>query len=304
MSKSKLFEKLSFDWTEDSVRLFVTPTSLSKSLPYFIQEAGDFKTYYPYYTERTNLKSYQFIYTLQGEGQLEYFKETFHITAGQLFLIDCTVNHRYFTPKGKTWDFLWIHFWGNQTKFYFKELMRSGYKVFNVHNQFQIESTMRRVLALNQKKLLGYDVLSSHMIDSLLTECLLHQLAFDQPSLTMPKDIEDVIKDIEENFKEDLNLDILAHRHGISKFYLAHKFKANTRTTVNEFLINTRLTNAKELLRNTDTTITEITFEVGMNNVTHFINLFKNREGLTPLAYRKMWLSGTKKDYGYSKIIE
>ena len=42
MSKSKLFEKLSFDWTEESVRLFVTPTPLSKALPYFIQEAGDF----------------------------------------------------------------------------------------------------------------------------------------------------------------------------------------------------------------------------------------------------------------------
>lgn len=101
MSKSKLFEKLSFDWTEESVRLFVTPTPLSKALPYFIQEAGDFSTFYPYYTERTHLKSYQFIYTLQGEGQLEYFNETFHITPGQLFLIDCNVNHRYFTRKGR-----------------------------------------------------------------------------------------------------------------------------------------------------------------------------------------------------------
>ncbi len=304
MAKKKLFEKLSFDWTEDSIRLFVSPTNLSKSLPYFIQEVGDFKTFYPYYTERTNLKSYQFIYTLQGEGQLEYCNKKFTILPGQLFLLDCTINHRYFTEKGNTWDFIWIHFWGNQAKFYFKELMRSGYQVFNVLNQFQVESTMRRVLALNQKKLLGYDVMSSHLIDSLLTECMLYQLAVDQPSLTMPKDIEDVIKDIEDNYKENLSLDILAHRHGISKFYLAHKFKANTRTTVNEFLINTRLTNAKQLLRDSELTITQITYEIGMNNVTHFINLFKSREGMTPLAYRKVWLSGSKKDYGYVNIIK
>lgn len=303
MAKKKLFEKLSFDWTEDSIRLFVTPTQLSKSLPYFIQEVGDFKTFYPYYTERTNLKSYQLIYTLQGEGHLEYLNKRFTIVPGQLFLLDCTINHRYFTEQGKTWDFLWIHFWGAQAKDYFKELNRDGFKVFNVNNQFQIESSMRRVLALNQKRLLGYDVMSSHLIDSLLTELLLYQLAINQPSMIMPKDIEDVINDIEENFREELTLDILAHRHGISKFYLSHKFKANTRTTVNEYLINTRLNFAKELLRSTEQTVTQITYEIGMNNVTHFINLFKSREGLTPLAYRKVWLSGSKKDYGYANIF-
>ncbi len=303
MAKKKLFEKLSFDWTEDSIRLFVTPTQLSKSLPYFIQEVGDFKTFYPYYTERTNLKSYQLIYTLQGEGQLEFLNKRFTIVPGQLFLLDCTVNHRYYTEKGKTWDFLWIHFWGAGAKAFFKELIRDGFQVFNVNNHFQIESSMRRVLALNQKRLLGYDVMSSHLIDSLLTELLLYQLAINQPSMIMPKDIEDVINDIEENFKEELTLDILAHRHGISKFYLSHKFKTNTRTTVNEYLINTRLNFAKELLRTTEQTVTQITYEIGMNNVTHFINLFKSREGLTPLAYRKVWLSGSKKDYGYVNIL-
>lgn len=303
MARKKLYEKLSFDWTDDSIRLFVSPTPLSKSLPYFIQEVGDFKTFYPYYTERTNLKSYQLIYTLQGEGRLEYLGRQYVIVPGQLFLIDCTVNHRYYTPKGKTWDFLWIHFWGSQVKTYFQELIRGGYQVLDIGNRFQIESYMRRVLSLNQKKLLGYDVMSSHLIDTILTECLLQVLSANQPSLTMPEDIENVIHDIEQNYREPMSLDLLAARHGISKFYLAHKFKANTRTTINEYLINTRIANAKKLLRSSDLTVTQITYEVGMNNVTHFINLFKNREGMTPLAYRKVWRSGSKKDYGYVNII-
>ncbi len=304
MSKKKLFERLSFDWTEDSIRLFVSPTPLSKTLPYFIQEVGDFKTFYPYYTERTNLKSYQLIYTLNGEGHLEYLGKKFVIRPGQLFIINCMINHRYYTLKDENWDFLWIHFWGSQAKVYFQELVKSGYRIFDVTNRFQIESYMRRVLALNQKKLLGYDVLSSHLIDTLLTEIMLHLLAEKQPSLTMPKDIENVIHDIENHYAEPLSLDILANRHGISKYYLAHKFKAHTLTTVNEFIIGTRIANAKSLLRSTDLTVTQITFEVGMNNVTHFINLFKDREGMTPLVYRKVWLSGDKKDYGYVNIIK
>ena len=59
--------------------------------------------------------------------------------------------------------------------------------------------------------------------------------------------------------------------------------------TVNEYLINARISYAKELLKYTDMPVGEIAFESGMNNVTHFINLFKSREEMTPLAYRKAW---------------
>ena len=59
--------------------------------------------------------------------------------------------------------------------------------------------------------------------------------------------------------------------------------------TINEYLILTRISYAKELLKYTSLPVSEITFEVGMNNVTHFINLFKAREGCTPLVYRKRW---------------
>lgn len=60
--------------------------------------------------------------------------------------------------------------------------------------------------------------------------------------------------------------------------------------TVNEYVVLTRIAHAKELLKYSDLSVNEITFEVGMNNVTHFINLFKAREQMTPLAYRKIWI--------------
>jgi len=59
--------------------------------------------------------------------------------------------------------------------------------------------------------------------------------------------------------------------------------------TFTEYLITMRLNYAKELLKYTDESINEITFFCGMNNVSHFINLFKEREGMTPLQYRKQW---------------
>jgi AraC-like DNA-binding protein len=52
-----------------------------------------------------------------------------------------------------------------------------------------------------------------------------------------------------------------------------------------------RLNYAKELLRYSTETVNNITFLCGFNQVSHFISLFKDREGITPLQYRKEWQS-------------
>ena len=51
---------------------------------------------------------------------------------------------------------------------------------------------------------------------------------------------------------------------------------------------NLKLEDAKNLLSKTDIPITEIAFDVGFNDVSYFIQLFKNKFSTTPLKYRKM----------------
>jgi YesN/AraC family two-component response regulator len=58
-----------------------------------------------------------------------------------------------------------------------------------------------------------------------------------------------------------------------------------------EYLINLRVTKAKELLKSSNLTVSQISESAGIENVTHFINLFKDRENCTPLKYKKMWSS-------------
>uniref|UniRef100_UPI003568068E helix-turn-helix transcriptional regulator n=1 Tax=Cohnella sp. TaxID=1883426 RepID=UPI003568068E len=72
-------------------------------------------------------------------------------------------------------------------------------------------------------------------------------------------------------------------------YHLSKEFKCYTGFSPNEYLIHTRITRAKELLRFTDMPVAEIALSVGVDNVSHFINLFRDRETMTPLAYRKTW---------------
>ena len=54
-----------------------------------------------------------------------------------------------------------------------------------------------------------------------------------------------------------------------------------------KYLNRIRIEKAKELLISTDEKIVEISQMVGIENTNHFIRLFKEKTGVTPLTYRR-----------------
>lgn len=282
-------ERASYSWSEDSVRLINTASNVAKSIYFYIQEAGYFKTSDSYFTERKNLNSFLIVYTISGNGNLKYKGCSYTLSAGQCFYINCMEHHYYETAKNSDWEFLWIHFNGSSALGYYEEFVKNGFKTIQIQDTFFMESTLRRILALNQKRNASTEVLTSSLITNVLTELLVQTITFDAQTIFMPPYIKNVLKDIDQNFKSPLSLDDLACRHGVSKFHLSKEFKKYTGTTVNEYIIANRLSYAKELLKYSNDSVNEIAYKVGMNHVSHFINLFKNRENTTPLAYRKEW---------------
>ena len=91
----KYMENLDFSWTDDSIRFINTATPKARQTFFYVQEAGDFCTFPPYFTERENLNSFLLIYTLSGKGLLKYQGNTFTLFPGSLAYIDC-MNHHYY----------------------------------------------------------------------------------------------------------------------------------------------------------------------------------------------------------------
>lgn len=54
-----------------------------------------------------------------------------------------------------------------------------------------------------------------------------------------------------------------------------------------EDIINIRIQKAKRLLKNTSLHISEVAYECGYENVSHFIRQFHDKVGVTATAYRK-----------------
>lgn len=127
------------------------------------------------------------------------------------------------------------------------------------------------------------------MILSLITELLLLQPTGMYDDSRLPNYISGCIKYIDTHFQEELSLSLLAEKQHISKYYLSREFKRYLGITLQDYLIGTRITYAKEQLKYTGASISDIAASCGIPNVSHFIHLFKTRENLTPLAWRKQW---------------
>ena len=86
-----------------------------------------------------------------------------------------------------------------------------------------------------------------------------------------------------------MTLDDLSQRFYINKYYLTKLFKQTYGVTVNSYLLQIRITRAKQLLRFTDLSVEMIGEKWGISDPNYFNRAFKKIVGLTPRRYRMMW---------------
>lgn len=288
LKKHDYLERASYCWSEDSIRHIATPSNTAKKTYFYIQEIGYFQTKAPYFTERQNLDSFLVIYTVSGHGKLFYGDTEYDVKKGQCFYLHCQEYHHYWTPDHTDWEFVWIHFNGPNALGYYQQFVQNGFKILNTTNG-NIEHWIRSALECNLKKNVMTEILTSNMIHNLLTELLIQNCTNDTGSIQIPAYIKSIAKKIDCCFREPLCLDDFACEFHRSKYYICKEFKKYMGVSLNEYIITSRISYAKELLRYSDLPVSEIAYETGMNNVTHFINLFKARENVTPLVYRTKW---------------
>lgn len=284
-------ENLNFSWTDDSIRFINTATPKARQTFFYVQEAGDFSTFPPYFTERENLNSFLLIYTLSGKGLLKYQNNTFTLFPGSLAYIDCMNHHYYECLKKQQWKFLWLHFNGPSALGYYEEFLRNNFRILDSLDPFFMESTLRRILSITQKKDLHSEILISSLITEILTQILIENETEQLCLGLMPDFLNTALKEIDTHFREPLTLEYLADKTGISKYHFAREFKRYIGTPPNEYLIITRLNHSKVLLKYKNISVEEIAFACGFHQVSHFIRLFKKHEGCTPLNFRKAWCS-------------
>ncbi|MEO8474012.1 MAG: AraC family transcriptional regulator [Chryseolinea sp.] len=112
--------------------------------------------------------------------------------------------------------------------------------------------------------------------------------SFLQWVYTLADDSRDPLqRTMEANYTFNLSLDDYASIAGRSLASFKREFKAVYATSPGKWLIQRRLDHASLLLQTSSKNISEITFDSGFENSTHFSRLFKLKFGYTPTEFRK-----------------
>lgn len=88
-----------------------------------------------------------------------------------------------------------------------------------------------------------------------------------------------------ENFDKSLSIEDYAYLTGRSVSSFKRDFQRQFNTSPGKWLIKKRLEKAEHLLSSTDQPIQQISFEVGYENVSHFVSIFGRHYGLTPKQF-------------------
>ena len=100
------------------------------------------------------------------------------------------------------------------------------------------------------------------------------------------KKIDIVFGHVSKNFKQVISLDEISSKVTMTVPAFCRYFKKVTGKTFTQFVNEFRIVHATKLLAENPTSITDICFECGFNNFSHFNKSFKKITGKSPLKYR------------------
>jgi len=109
------------------------------------------------------------------------------------------------------------------------------------------------------------------------------------------KRVRQVEEYIDKNYKQEIRLKTLADIAGMTPAAFSRFFRTRTGKTVSDYMIDIRLGHAARLLVDSPTSVAEICYACGFNNISNFNRIFKKKKGCTPTAFRD--------NYHKSKII-
>ena len=276
----------------DSKRIVYTPSPFAKASLLYLQETGTLKALKPHTSTRSRLASYLFFIVLDGRGILEYGGKRISLSPGDCVFIDCMEPYSHITAND-LWKLQWVHFNGeSMPEIYEKYQERGGQPVFRPQNAASYTDILDSIFSISSSEDYLRDMKINEQLSSLLTKIM--EMSWI-PEAQMKRgsgreySLQDIKMYLDENWQKKIALDKLAEMFFINKYYLARLFKNQYGSSILNYVMDQRITQAKKMLRFTDKQIEVVGRDCGFDDANYFTRMFKKVEGSSPSEYRKLW---------------
>ena len=228
--------------------------------------------------------------TQKGAGLIEQGEDHVTLSAGHALLLNCRTAQSYCTAPGQScWHHYWVHLDGAGVAA-MEPLLLPGKKLTPVQlTGVRMQELFELVLEQMELGTVDSMVQTGLALHEMLALCA--QSLFAQAEMTTNRQlILQAAETLRKNYRQELSLaDLLSSAH-MSKSYFLRLFRRYMGTTPYNYLVNFRITQAKELLVLTDHSISEIAQEAGFGDASNFSTRFAKATGQSPMQYRKSTL--------------
>ena len=97
----------------------------------------------------------------------------------------------------------------------------------------------------------------------------------------------EMVSYIQQNYTGKILLREFGEQFHLSEKYISRYFKDHFHITLSQYVTYLRLEHAKQMLQETNISVTEVAMQSGYQNISYFIRSFKKTYGVSPLKYRK-----------------
>lgn len=274
-----------------SNRILYTPSSFARTSLLHLQEIGELEARRAHTSSRSNLTSYLFFTVVSGSGSFSYQGKDYKLGVGDMVFIDCHNQYSHTTDPDNLWTLCWVHFYGpTMGSVYNKYCERGGRPVFTPGDSAPFFDVWESLFSTAGSADYMRDMLINQHLSTLLTLVMSESWHPEDATTAKKKaSVADVKEHLDREYKEKITLDGLAAHFYINKYYLTKVFKEQYGQSITAYLLNVRITKAKQLLRFSEKSVEEIGLEVGLGAPHYFSQTFKSVEGVPPSVYRKQW---------------
>lgn len=259
----------------------------------YLTDVGFFPKAKEHYREREEgADQYILIYCTEGKGIIEVEDQIYRLEKSDAFCIPRNVRHKYYADEKEPWSILWVHFKGENTK-YFPLEERKIVHINSRHSDNRMMVLFKLLFrVLERNYTIGNFIYISQVLSLILSEVYFRERVDE--SSTQDRHVTMVIRYMYQHLQENLTLEEISEEVQLSKSYLNTVFKAQTGKSPVEFFIHLKMQEACKLLKSTDYYIYEVSEVLGYTDQYYFSRIFKKTVGVSPKEYKNG-------DYFYSE---
>ena len=230
----------------------------------------------------------ELFYIIGGDGQFQINGRQFPIQAHQLVVVNPNILHTEISYDAHPLEYIVLGIEGLELTH--PDADEARYCIYSFPEQNDVLFCMQHVLREMQERGPEYQTACLAYMDIIMVHLMRNtSVSVTQTRSRFPtnRQCAAVRQYIDQHYKENLTLDLLAEKASINKYYMAHTFKREYGVSPINYLIGCRIRESKRLLAETDISLSQIAAVLGFSSSSYFSQSFRNAEGMSPTEYRK-----------------